>query len=515
MRSTCKFGHGWIIASAVGITAVTGACGSDSTNQAAPAPAADAGPPSAQGVLDAIPAIGSGTMQVAMQTIATGFTAPLLGTTAPGVAGQLFVVDQVGLVMRVDRTTGVKSTFLDARALLVPLGIAALGGYDERGLLGLAFHPLFAQNGLFYTVTSEPVSGTADFTFPKLGANCPTPPPNLDPDHQNVLREWHVAQPTNLQALPDAGSRIVLRVDWANYNHNGGMIAFGPDGMLFLSLGDGGGEDDQTCQLNAGNTKVTIGHAATGNAPDPTLAYGKMFRIDPTARNSVNGAYGVPADNPFVGRTGTLPEIYASGLRNFWRFSFDAPTGALIGADTGENDVEEVDVIRAGGDYGWPRKEGDALFDPAGFALTMGGATDGVATTLSPGVPAGLIDPIAQYGHSKGTMTQGQAVIGGLVYRGTAIPQLAGKYVFGDYLSTQGLLVLDQLSDIDLRAFAGGTSTPSAQESIVTLTPPPSGLSVFGFARDEDGEVYVLGNTTGTPTGQTGELRKFVPTIIQ
>jgi glucose/arabinose dehydrogenase len=512
MRPSCNSAHSWIIASAVGLIAATSACDdNDDTRQTATAPpsAADGGmPDAAPGVLDSIPPIGSGTIQVETQTIATGFTAPLLATPAPGIAGLLFVVDQVGTVWRVDRTTGAKSTFLDVSARLVPLGIAMLGGYDERGLLGLAFHPQFAQNGLFYTVTTEPVSGSGDFTFPKLGADCPTPPSSLDPDHQNVLREWHVTNPSDPQAPPDANSRVVLRIDWANFNHNGGMIAFGPDGMLYLSLGDGGGEDDQTCQINT-DSKVTIGHVPNGNGPDPSLAYGKVFRIDPTARTSANGAYGVPADNPFVGRSGTLPEIYASGLRNLWRFSFDTPTGVLIGADAGENAIEEVDVIRAGGNYGWPTKEGTALFDPAGFAL-IGFATDGVATMLSPGVPAPLIDPIAQYGHTHGTAVQGRAVIGGFIYRGTAIPQLVGKYVFGDYLSTQTLLALDQLSDADLRAMAAGTFTP-AQERIVTLMPAPLGLSVFGFAHDENGELYVLGNTAGIPSGQTGELRKIVP----
>lgn len=514
MRSTSRFVPCWIFASAVAVTAAAGACNDDSTGQggAALGGAADGGTSDAQAVLESIPAIGSGTIPVDTQTIATGFTAPLLGMPAPGLPGLLFVVDQVGTVSRVDRRSGAKSTFLDVTGQLVRVGIPMLGGYDERGLLGLAFHPQFAQNGLFYTVTSEPVSGTADFTFPKLGADCTTPPASLDPDHQNVLREWHVAKPSDPQGQPDPGSRVVLRIDWGNFNHNGGMIAFGPDGMLFLSLGDGGGEDDQTCQVNA-DGKVTIGHMPRGNAPDLSVAYGKVFRIDPTARTSANGAYGIPPSNPFVGRSGALPEIFASGLRNFWRFSFDTTTGVLIGADTGENDIEEVDVIRAGGDYGWPTKEGTALFDPAGFAILSSGATDGFATLLSPGGPAPLIDPIAQYGHSRGNTVQGRAVIGGFVYRGAAIPQLVGKYVFADYLGSQGILVLDQLTDADLRAMAAGTFT--AQERIVTLTPPPFGLSVFGFARDEDGEVYVLGNMSGTPSGQTGVLRRLVPRIAQ
>jgi glucose/arabinose dehydrogenase len=491
------------------LIAFTSACSSDSVP--ANAPLTEGGLPdgatSTQNVVNGIPAIGTGSLQVDTQTVATGLRAPLLAMAAPGVAGVLFVVDQVGIVWRVHRMTGAKGTFLDVSARLVPLGIPSLGGYDERGLLGLAFHPQFAQNGLLYTVTTEPVSGSADFTFPKLGADCPTRPVNLEPDHQNVLREWHLSNPINPQ--PDADSRVVLRIDWGNFNHNGGMIAFGPDGMLYYSLGDGGGEDDQTCQLNA-DGKPTIGHVPNGNAQDPSLAYGKVFRIDPTARTSANGAYGVPADNPFVGRSGTLAEIYALGLRNFWRFSFDSTTGVLIGGDVGENNVEEVDIIRAGGNYGWPVKEGTGLFDRAGFAIN-GGTTDGVVTALSPGVPATLIDPIAQYGHTHGTTVQGRAVIGGFVYRGAAIPRLVGQYVFADYLSTQAVLALDQLSDADMLAAAGSMVTIPPQERIVTITPAPGNLSSFGFSRDEDGELYVLGNQTGTPVGQTGEVRKIVP----
>ena len=461
-------------------------------------------------VVDQIPAIGMAKTTVSTRTIATGFTAPLLGVTAPGVADTIFVVDQIGIVWRVDVTSGAKSKFLDVRSLLVPIGIAGLGGYDERGLLGLVFDPGFATNGLFYTYTSEPATCAADFTFPKIGCGSAS----LAPDHQNVLREWHVSQPCGSNMQPQPHSRVVMRVDWTGYNHNGGMLAFGNDGMLYMSLGDGGGEDDQTCQIYA-DGRVTIGHEPQGNAQDLGLPYGKIFRIDPHARTSRNGQYGIPADNPRI--AGALPEIYAAGLRNFWRYSFDPTSGALIGGDVGQNDIEEIDVIRAGGNYGWRQKEGTALFDPHEFAQVMGDETDGSPTRLAPGTPAGLIDPIAQYAHNHDGKPQARATIGGFVYRGTELPALAGKYIFGDYTKKSGmtpggrLLALDQMRDSDLGGYATGKLAPRGRESVDSLIPGTLDIDVLGFALDPSGEIYVLGNSSGIPQGSTGELRKLVP----
>jgi glucose/arabinose dehydrogenase len=362
-----------------------------------------------------------------------------------------------------------------------------------------------------YTYTSEPVSGKADFTYPLLGTNCPGAPKGLAPDHQNVLREWTVPNPGDLASRPQATSRVVMRMDWGNYNHNGGMLAFGPDGMLYLSTGDGGGEDDQTCQVN-GDKKPTIGHSPIGNSQDTRLIYGKMLRIDPTQRTSANGQYGVPADNPFVKDPRYLPEIYALGLRNFWRFSFDTPTGALIGGDVGQITIEEVDLIRAGGNYGWRVKEGTGVFDPQAFELSPAGETDGIPIQLVPGYPEGLTDPIAQYAHEVQNKTQGQAIIGGYVYRGTAVPQLSGKYIFGDYAASEDpnasvgrLLVLPDVSDAELRGTA-----PAPMHEVQLLTDMPIDIHVLGFAQDASGELYVLGNQTGTPKGQTGQVRRLV-----
>jgi glucose/arabinose dehydrogenase len=467
-------------------------------------------------VINSIPPVAPGSVKVATQTLATGFAAPLFGTAAPGIAAALFVVDQVGRVWRVDTRTGAKTSYLDVTSLLVHLGASAQG-YDERGLLGLAFHPQFAQNGLLYTYTSEPVNGSADFTFAQIGANCSDPAPSVAPDHQNVIREWHVANAGDPSVASGAAGRVVLRLDWPAYNHDGGMLAFGPDGMLYVSLGDGGGEDDQTCQLDS-DGKPTIGHASIGNAQDTSVAYGKLLRINPTGRTSTSGAYAVPLDNPFAhAGSGILPEIYAVGLRNFWRYSFDPLTGALIGNDVGQNNIEEVDVIRAGGNYGWRIKEGTALFDPGGLGLTQSGDTQSFDTYLSPNFPAGLVDPIAQYGHTHFAVIQGRASIGGFVYRGEAIPDLAGKYVFGDWTQAEGLtpagaiFALDTLSDDELRGLSSGQLPSWGADRVVSLLDQPLDLFTLGFGRDDVGELYVLGNATGTPLGQTGELRRIVP----
>ncbi len=182
---------------------------------------------------------------------------------------------------------------------------------------------------------------------------------------------------------------------------------FGPDKNLYVSLGDGGAAND-----------VADGHTpGTGNGQDTSNVLGTLLRINPDGNNSVNGQYGVPADNPFVGGGG-VAEIYADGFRNPFRFSFDSATGDLIVADVGQNHIEEIDQVVSGGNYGWHVKEGTFLFDP----------NTGDVTADSPGLPAGLLDPVAQYDHDEGI-----AIVGGFVYHGTAIPELIGKYVFGDF----------------------------------------------------------------------------------
>jgi glucose/arabinose dehydrogenase len=278
-----------------------------------------------------------------------------------------------------------------------------------------------------------------------------------------------------------------MRIDKPQFNHNGGELAFGPDGMLYISLGDGGAADDQG-----------PGHVAGGNAQSLAAGnvLGKVLRIDPHGHNSANGQYGIPSSNPFVGRVGT-DEIWAYGFRNPYRFSFDARTGKLVAADVGQNDIEEVDVVRPGRNYGWPIKEGTFLFD-------NGGAGAGFVTERSPGSPAGLVDPVLEYDHTAPggvrcgfgappTACQGIAVVGGYVYRGRSVEALRGHYVFGDYS----------------RAFAQPLGRLFVSKGSKVTSLPDPGIAVFGFAQDSRGELYVLGNKTGVLSGTTGTVLRI------
>ncbi|HEY3241807.1 MAG TPA: PQQ-dependent sugar dehydrogenase, partial [Phycisphaerae bacterium] len=337
--------------------------------------------------------------------------------------------------------------------------------------------PDYAKNGFLYTFTSEPVNGPADFS---------TMPPGTIPNCQSVVAEWHVPNPQNPASVVDPNSvRVLLRIDKPQFNHNGGCLNFGPDEMLYISIGDGGGADDQDGTPFIGGP--TVGHGPNGNGQNTQVALGKLFRIDPRGSNSANGQYGVPDDNPFVGQPDFLPEIYAYGFRNPWRFSFDRLTGALYVGDVGQNAIEEVDIVVPGGNYGWRIKEGSFLFDPNGPA-------PGFVTANSPGVPAGLIDPIAEYDHDEGL-----SVIGGFVYRGAAIPWLHGRYVFGDFARTfnnDGRLFFLQGANHHIFEFhlAGQA---------------PLGLSVLGTGQDAAGELYVLANSTGVPFGTSGVVLRI------
>ena len=403
-------------------------------------------------------AIVQGDIRIQLEPVATGLMAPNWGTTAPGQDGHLMVSDQDGILWKIDLATGTKSVFLDVSSRLVPLGAFGPGTFDERGFLGVAFHPDYATNGRLYTYTSEPVSGTADFS---------TMPGATTPNHQSVITEWQVTDPTNAASVVDPTSaRELIRIDQPQFNHNGGALNFGPDNNLYISLGDGGGADDQG-----------VGHGTEGNGQDPGNVLGTILRIDPLGSNSTNGQYGIPGDNPFVSDPAALNEIFAYGFRNPFRFSFDTETGELYAGDVGQNDIEEVDIVAAGGNYGWNLKEGSFCFNPdgdnPGFAFVCGVE------------PPSLIDPIAEYDNGS----EGTAVIGGFVYRGDNIESLVGKYVFGDYGSfslTDGrLFYLDGSSIFEFDLFGQGAL----------------GLALLGFGQDADGELYVLANETGVPFG--------------
>jgi len=469
--------------------------------------------------------IRGGGPKIELEPVANGLTAPLKGTTAPGLPNHLFVPDQIGKLWAINLTNNSKTLFLDVSSLLVPLGVIFGPGcdppvpagsepsFDERGLLGVAFHPDFQTNGKFYTYTSEPA------TVP------PTFPAPFPPDHQNVISEWIANNPGNPAAGVDPARRVLMRVNWPQFNHDGGDLAFGPDGMLYISMGDGGGADDQDGQLfivtgTCGAEAPMVGHGPNGNGQNLNVPLGKIHRIDVDGDDSANGEYGIPADNPFVGEGGgVLEEIYAFGFRNPYRFSFDTVTGKLYVGNVGQNDIEEVELVVSGGNYGWRLKEGTLCFDPGDFD-----ADSGDADPCSAPVPE-VIDPIAQYD----THGEGHSVIGGFVYHGSRFPALRGRYVFGEfsrlfnfpagpnnfgrllYLAQKHTRLgklhnIQELSDFPEAIAALGLNDPNQPPAFF-----PQTLAVLGMGQDASGEIYVMGNINGIPFGTDGVLLRLAP----
>jgi glucose/arabinose dehydrogenase len=341
---------------------------------------------------------------VGLRLIADGLTSPVALVDAPDGTDRLFLVDQIGLI-RIIMSDGSLATtpFLDLRSRLVAL----MPDFDERGLLGLAFHPNYASNGRFFVYYSAPLRPGAPAGF----------------DVTSTIAEFRVSADPN-RADP-ASERILLQIDKPQFNHNGGTVAFGPaDGYLYISIGDGGGADD----VGLGHVEDWYATNAGGNGQDVVQnLLGSILRID------VNGAvpYAIPADNPFVGRAG-LDEIWAYGLRNPYRFSFDmGGSHSMLAGDAGQELWEEVSLVTAGGNYGWNVKEGTHCFSTASPSEALA-----ECPSQDPdGVP--LIDPILEYPHPENAPADGPediagvSVIGGIVYRGSALPGLVGRYVFG------------------------------------------------------------------------------------
>jgi Glucose / Sorbosone dehydrogenase len=315
-------------------------------------------------------------------------------------------------------------------------------------------------------------------------------PAGTAPDHQNVVAEWRM--------LANGGigmRRELLRVDWPQFNHDAGDIVFGPDGMLYTPTGDGGNADDQG-----------PGHLPGGNAQNFGVPLGKILRIDVDGRNSANGAYGIPADNPFVSRAGALEEIFALGFRNPFRMSFDRKRGDLYAGDVGQNDIEEIDRVIAGGNHGCNFKEGTLFFDPRGVE------EDGFASRSPvPGraVPSRLIDPMAQYD----THLEGHSVILGSVYRSTDLHKLKGRLIFGDFSRLfnfpGGPHNYGRLFHVN--ADARGDKLRAIREFHITPSNAPN-LAVLGFGEDAFGEIYLLGNVSGVPFGEDGVVLRLTPT---
>jgi glucose/arabinose dehydrogenase len=395
---------------------------------------------------------------VGLELIAEGFTSPVMLIEAPDDTGRLFIVDQVGVITIRSASGQVLGTpFIDLRDRVRNLDPA----YDERGLLGLAFHPEYSSNGLFYVFYS--------------GWKSPTAP--ADWSHTNYISEFSA---TGDVADPDS-ERILLAVDHPQVNHNGGMLEFGPDGYLYISIGDGGGAND-----------VGVGHSPMGNGQDVTNLLGKILRID------VNGEpYLIPSDNPFA-NGGGAPEIYAYGFRNPYRFSFDQDGDReLFVGDAGQNRWEEVSIVEQGQNYGWNIREGAHCFDPNNPDVEPASC----ATVGANGEP--LVDPIVEYQNANQPGGVGYVVVGGYVYRGSALPELEGEYIFGDFSASlemgAGLVFAAREQD-------DGTWVMRKLE----IANGVLGEFVRAFGQDRSGEIYLMTAGTASPTGTSGRVYRVV-----
>jgi glucose/arabinose dehydrogenase len=431
-----------------------------------------------------LPDIQRGDVSIQLTPVATGMSAPLYGISPPR-DNRMFVLEQKGTVHIVQNGALLPGVALDIQNRVSP-PLVPTNANDERGLLGIAFHPGFntpTSPGFrtLYTYHSEPIPVGTNVTF--------VAPNNATQNYKNVVAEWKV-DPNNPNVIDPNSRREVFSIGKNAGNHNGGTIQYGPDGYLYLGVGDGGNAND------VGPSHIEPG----GNGPNLTTILGKFVRIDPLHPSvtpnsqddvSANGQYRIPDSNPFSG-PGVVRETFAKGFRNPYRFSFDRLNGQLIAADVGQNNIEEIDRVEIGKDYGWPSKEGTFLFN----------RSNGTIGANSPGQPPEFTDPIQgtqgflQYDHDDGI-----SITGGFVYRGSAIPQLVGKYVFGD-------LALRNLPPrVDGRLFYADLATGIINEFLLPQFPGgilPDGLTVHGFGEDANGELYAM--VTNTPSSGTGGI---------
>jgi glucose/arabinose dehydrogenase len=396
-------------------------------------------------------------------------------TSAPDGSGRLFVCDQPGQIWIIQNGMRLPTPFLDISSKMV----AITTDYTERGLLGMTFHPGYAD--------AESPGFRKFYIYYSAPSTTATVHPSTPLDHVSVLAEYQVS-PTESNTALLASERVVLTFGQPQSNHNGGQIEFGPDGMLYVASGDGGSSNDNNAGHTGGANTNPRPSNALGNAQDRTNLLGKILRINPQDPDGAGPqTYTVPSDNPFVsdGTPELKKEIYAYGLRNPWRFSFDAGpggTGRLFCCDVGQNRVEEVNLIVAGGNYGWRYLEGTEMPSFSSGALVNPMAHPG-------GI---LIPPIAEYAHpgaDGSTLPQlGISGTGGYVYRGAAIPALQGKYVFGDYGATNGAPAGRLMG---LEETAPGSGAFTLTEAIPMLGGNPLSLRILCLGQDQAGELYV------------------------
>ncbi len=343
---------------------------------------------------------------------------PIVLTHAGDGSNRIFVATQRGVVHVFPNRPDVEKTeiFLDLQDRV---------SYDdkqnEEGLLGLAFHPKFAENGqlfIYYTSKHAP--------------------------HTSIISRFQVKANDSAAADP-ASEQEIMRIEQPFWNHNGGTIAFGPDGYLYVALGDGG----------AGNDPL-------GNGQNPLTLLGSILRIDIDSKQG-GRAYSIPADNPFAEAPAKgAPEVWAYGFRNIWRMAFDRQTGLLWAGDVGQDLWEEINIIERGGNYGWNLREGKHMFGPNGSEARKD-----------------LIEPVWEYDHQVG-----RSITGGCVYRGKKLPEISGAYIYADYVSGKlWALKFDH----------------EKREPIANLSIPSQKTPVISFGEDEQGEIYFL---TVTANGQ-------------
>jgi glucose/arabinose dehydrogenase len=406
-------------------------------------------------------------MDVVLEEVASGLTAPLAMVQPKG-DDRKFIMQQNGYIkiLQADGTM-LDEPFLDISTRLVDL----LSSFDEEGLLGLTFHPDFANNGLFYVAYTVPVDPQGD-----LG---------------KVLWWAHSTRVSEMRVLADDPNvadpgyeRVVMKTDWPQFNHNGHWIDFGPDGMLYISMGDGGYANDWG-----------IGHnPEIGNGQDLLVRQGKMLRIDVNVGGS---GYSIPADNPFVGQEDTaLPEIFAYGLRNPWRCSFDmGGDNRLFCGDVQQNSYEEVSIIGKGENLGWRAMEATHCFD----FLAPNEHPDSCEN-------ADMVAPILEYKNctAQPDGCEGISVTGGYVYRGSHA-DWDGKYFFGDWSKSFSAM------DGQLFVASEGSDGTWTKETLNATNMEGSLPYVLAFAQDSAGEVYLLSSVTTGPVGGLDKIYRITP----
>lgn len=394
--------------------------------------------------------------RVGLDRIADGFTSPVALIDPGDGSERLFVVDQTGLIWIVSNGKRNESPFLDVREQIVALS----SFYDERGLLGLAFHPGFVNNGRFYISYSGPLQS------------------GLSPDewdHTTYISEFTVSSNDHNQA--DVSSeRVLLSIDKPGYNYEAGHLAFGPDGYLYIATGD-----------SVRNPADESGQYAQ----DTSSLLGKILRIDVNGTSDSGLNYLIPTDNPFVSGEGR-PEIFAYGFRNPYRFSFDVSENGesrLFVADVGQAVMEEVNLVEAGGNYGWPIREGTSCFNSQRWDQPLESCSG-----------QGLSEPIISYPHD-GDLS---AVIGGMVYRSASIPELNGEYIFGDWGRGRGhLFVADPRTFGKWKVTEIQMDLPDGQNPIGQL---------LGIGQDGSKELYLLTKAPGIGvTGNSGVIYRVIP----